>query len=362
MTNGGANGEEKRVDLVFEGGGVKGIALVGAYSVLQREGYEPQNLAGASAGAIVASLVAAGYSATELHDILQSTPFKNFEDEGWEDRITLLGKPLSVIKDHGLYEGNYFHKWIGDLLAAKAVTKFGQLRVEGEENPKWQYRLQVIVSDVTHHSLLVLPRDAAVIGAKDPDELDIADAVRMSMSIPIFFEPVTRRVANEDVVLVDGGMLSNFPVWVFDSDGMPEWPTFGLKLVDPDPKQPEAGVVPDKPLKDNALKSLVNYLMSLVSTMTDAHDKLYLERDTFVRTITISNLGVKATDFDLTTERAEALYRSGQDGATQFLRTWDFEAYKKAFRSGKEQPSRREVVTSQMKDAVQTQADESTSE
>jgi NTE family protein len=355
MTN-GASGEEKRVDLVFEGGGVKGIALVGAYSVLQEEGYEPQNLAGASAGAIVASLVAAGYSATELHDILQSTPFRNFEDEGWEDKITLLGRPLSVIKDHGLYEGNYFHKWIGGLLAARGVTKFGQLRVEGEDNPKWQYRLQAIVSDVTHHSLLVLPRDAAVIGVKDPDELDIADAIRMSMSIPIFFEPVTRRVANEDVVLVDGGMLSNFPVWVFDSDGMPEWPTFGLKLVAPDPKQPEPGEVPDKPMKDNALKSLVNYLMSLVSTMTDAHDKLYLERDTFVRTITISNLGVTTTDFDLTTERAEALYKSGQDAASQFLKTWDFEAYKKAFRSGKEQPSRREVVTSQMKAAARDHA------
>ena len=349
--NGPGGTDDKKVDLVFEGGGVKGIALVGAYSVLAEEGYAPQNVAGASAGAIVASLVAAGYSAEELHDVLKSTNFYSFEDKGWEDKITLLGKPLSIVKDHGLYEGKVFHDWIGDLLAKKGITKFGQLKVADETDPKWQYRLQVIVSDATHHSLLVLPRDAAVIGVDDPDDLDIADAVRMSMSIPIFFEPVKRKVGGEEVVLVDGGMLSNFPVWVFDSEGMPEWPTFGLKLVNPDPKVPEPGGVPDKPVKDNALKSLVDYLMSLVSTMTDAHDKLYLERDTFVRTITISNLGVKTTQFDLTPEKADELFASGQAAARDFLKTWDFEAYKAAFRSGQEQPSRREAVAARMKAA-----------
>src|SRR5439155_1190134 len=105
--------------------GVKGIALVGAYSVLAEEGYAPQNVAGASAGAIVASLVAAGYSAEELHDVLKSTNFYSFEDKGWEDKIALLGKPLSIVKDHGLYEGKVFHDWIGDLLAKKGIMKFG---------------------------------------------------------------------------------------------------------------------------------------------------------------------------------------------------------------------------------------------
>ena len=205
---------------LLEGGGVKGIALVGAYSVLAEEGYAPQNVAGASAGAIVASLVAAGYSAEELHDVLKSTNFYSFEDKGWEDKIALLGKPLSIVKDHGLYEGKVFHDWIGDLLAKKEIMKFGQLKDETATDAKWRYRLQVIVSDATHHSLLVLPRDAAVIGVDDPDDLDIADAVRMSMSIPIFFEPVKvlNKTTNHEHVLVDGGMLSNFPVWLFDCE------------------------------------------------------------------------------------------------------------------------------------------------
>ncbi len=79
--------DEMRADLVFEGGGVKGIALAGAFSILEEHGFPTQNVAGTSAGAVVGSLVAAGYTAKELHDLLQETPFSSFEDKGWEDRI-----------------------------------------------------------------------------------------------------------------------------------------------------------------------------------------------------------------------------------------------------------------------------------
>jgi NTE family protein len=355
MANGGPNGE-KRVDLVFEGGGVKGIALAGAYSVLEDRGFEVQNVAGASAGAIVGSLVTAGYSAKELHDLLEATPFSSFMDKGWEDKIIGLGIPISILKDHGIYEGKVFLDWIKDKLAGKGISTFGDLRNPGEVDPRWQYRLQVVVSDVTTHSLLLLPRDAEQIG-RTADDLEVADAVHMSMAMPIFFEPVTVQRDGQDVVLVDGGMLSNFPVWVFDSDGVPEWPTFGLKLVDPDPKQQQPGEPTEVPVKHNVLKNLVGYLLDLVSTMTDAHDKLYLERDSFVRTITISNLGVKATQFNLSKDTAEALYKSGQEAAQTFLSTWDFDAYKAAFRSGAEQPTRRDVVTSRMRAAVTSTGD-----
>ncbi len=349
MANSDADGQDKKVDLVFEGGGVKGIALAGAFSTLEERGFVPQNVAGTSAGSVVGSLVAAGYQAKELHDVLEETPFSAFQDKGWEDRIIGLGIPISVLKDHGIYEGKAVHQWIKQKLAEKNVATFGDLKDPNEQDPRWRYRLQVVVSDVTHRRLLLLPRDAHVVGEDDPDRLEVALAVRMSISIPIFFEPVTVSVGGHDVVLVDGGMLSNFPVWVFDSDGPPQWPTFGLKLVQPSPKNPEPGAPIEVPVKHNALKRLVNYLMSLQGTMTDAHDKLYLERDTFVRTITIPNLGVKATDFNLPHETAEALYKSGQDAAETFLATWDFEAYKKAFRSDVQQPTRREAVVSRMK-------------
>src|SRR5207247_10100682 len=123
---------------------------------------------------------------------------------------------------------------------------------------------------VTTHTLLLLPRDAQAIG-RDPDDLEVAEAVRMSMSMPVFFEPVTVQANGRDVILVDGGMLSNFPVWVFDSDGVPDWPTFGLKLVDPEPKAVESGEQIQVPVQHDVLKNLVGFLLDLVGTMTESH-------------------------------------------------------------------------------------------
>jgi NTE family protein len=339
---------DNRVDLVFEGGGVKGIALVGAYSVLEERGYQPNNVAGTSAGAIVAALVAAGYSSKELHDVLATTNFHEFEDKGWEDKIFALGIPLSIMKDHGIYEGKRFHQWMSDLLEAKGITRFSQLRNEAATEDRFRYRLQVIASNVTDRELLILPLDAGKIGRK-PDELEIAEAVRMSMSIPVFFEPVTVTGSDgRDRVIVDGGMLSNFPVWLFDAQGRePRWPTFGLKLVSPEPKTIIGAPLPEAPARHGALKELVRYLMGLMSTMTDAHDKLYLERDTFVRTISIPNLGVKATQFDLSGELIDQLFESGRAAAGQFLQSWNFQGYKQEFRTGK-QHSRRAAVSSAM--------------
>jgi len=159
---------------------------------------------------------------------------------GWEDRLPLVGTTASVLLQHGIYEGKFFQRWIAELLEAKGITRFGQLVNEEGERPEDRYRLRVIASDVTHRRMLVLPNDADHLGI-DPDELEIAYAVRMSMSIPIFFEPVvhTNASSGEEHLIVDGGMLSNFPVWLFDCEGRdPRWPTFGLLLVEPDPKVP----------------------------------------------------------------------------------------------------------------------------
>jgi NTE family protein len=92
---------ERDVDLVFEGGGLKGIALVGAYSVLEERGYRPQNIAGASAGAIVAALVAAGYDAPELRQTIMECDFSSLKDRAWEDWLPLFPRIVSILKDRG---------------------------------------------------------------------------------------------------------------------------------------------------------------------------------------------------------------------------------------------------------------------
>jgi len=306
------------VDLVFEGGGVKGIALVGAFSVLEEEDYEPQNMAGASAGAIVAALIAAGYSSDELKKIIAELDYNRFKDEALEDRFP-LGGALSILKDLGIYEGEAFVEWMSGLLEAKDVRTFGDLIRREDVELKYRYKLQVIASDVTDRRLLVLPRDAPKLGIQDPDDIEVALAVRMS--IPIFFEPV--RFANRETgtehLIVDGGMLSNFPVWLFDAEA-PQWPTFGLKLVQKDPKASLAAELPQPVAPRGGVSQVVGYLRSLVDTMMAAHDRLYIEEHDFEeRTIAIDSLGVGTTEFDLSGQRALVLYQSGRDAARKFL-------------------------------------------
>ena len=340
---------ERPVDLVFQGGGVKGIALAGAYSVLEEEAFRPQNVAGTSAGAIVAVLIAAGYTGKELHDILGEVDFKRFLDRGWEDRLPLAGGPLGLVLDQGIFEGREILRWLRQLLAEKGVRRFGDLvRPDSAGETRYRYRAQVIAADVTHRRMLVLPQDAPHLGI-EPDDLDVALAVRMSTSIPFFFEPVRRpgRAREGDHVIVDGGVLSNFPVWLFDTDAPPAWPTFGLKLVSPEPAAPAP--MPPIPRQLNPLGGTIGHVAGLVATMYEAHDKLYLERADFVRTITISNLGIRATQFDLGPQQAEALYQQGRADAERFLETWDFDAYTRAFRlPGAAPRSRRDDVSAEL--------------
>ena len=325
----GTNGDRGTyVDLVFEGGGVKGIALVGAYAVLEEQGYEPQNMAGASAGAIVAALISAGYTSGELRRIISGLDYDRFKDEALEDRFP-LGRTLSILKDLGIYEGEDFLEWMRGLLEARGVRTFGDLVRREDDELRYRYKLQVIASDVTERRLLVLPRDAHKLGVGDPDDMDVAQAVRMSMSIPIFFEPVrfANRQTRKEHLIVDGGMLSNFPVWLFDAEE-PQWPTFGLKLVQR-PENPIGDELP-QPVSRGGVSEVISYLRSLVDTMMAAHDRLYIEDHEFDRTIAIETLGVGTTEFDLSAERAMALYESGRDAAQRFLiRHWDREELKR---------------------------------
>ena len=348
-----ASAHELNADLVCEGGGVKGIGLAGAFSVLEERGYKAQNVAGTSAGAITAALIAAGYTAAEVKEIVFGLDFRQFEDKGWEDRIPVAGRPLSLLLDQGIYEGEQFLQWMRGLLEGKGVRTFADLHTDFDD-PKYRSRLQVIASDVSARRLLVLPRDAGELGI-DPDELDVALAVRMSMSIPIFFEPVriANAVTNHEHIVVDGGMLSNFPVWLFDcsDEEEPDWPTFGLLLVEPDPKMPITARLPMPEHSARGARGLVTLLSSMLHTMMEAHDRLYVEKAQYARTIPIPTLGVRTTEFDITRERAQALYDSGRKAAEDFLSMWNFEAYIAEFRKGKTH-SRREDIAAELREAA----------
>jgi len=321
--------------------------LAGALAALHQRGFTHKSVAGTSAGAITAALLAAGYTSEELDAILVKIPFAEFKDEDWLDRLPVIGHITSAGADWGIYEGRFFQSWMTGLLEAKGITKFGHLVDEEAEDPKNRYRLRVIASDVTHRRMLILPNDADHLGI-DPDELDIAYAVRMSMSIPIFFEPVKHKnpTTGEEHLIVDGGMLSNFPVWLFDREARePRWPTFGLMLVEADPKVPIGHRLA---AEDHGAErgSLLDYVKGMALTLMAAHDRLYLEKATYARTIPIPTLGVGTTEFDITPERVRALYESGRTSASDFLDQWDFQAYIEEFRRGKQHSRRRDLRSS----------------
>ena len=94
-------------DLVLEGGGVKGIGLVGAYSALTKAGYTFHRIAGTSAGAIVGALIAADMEPERLETVMRTIDYGRFEDEGFIDHLGLVGKGLSVLFEKGIYEGRY---------------------------------------------------------------------------------------------------------------------------------------------------------------------------------------------------------------------------------------------------------------
>ncbi|HEV8193549.1 MAG TPA: patatin-like phospholipase family protein, partial [Ktedonobacterales bacterium] len=269
----------KSVDLVLEGGAVWGVALVGAICTLEAQGYVPQNIAGTSAGAIVAALLAAGYRGTEIRDIMFRQDLASLADKTWKAHVPVIGVLWSVLSELGIHKGDVILQRLREALAHRGVRTFGDLVHPDYNDPqsRYHYRLHVIASDVTGRRLLVLPGDAKFFGIK-PDDLEVALAVRMSMSIPLFFKPVILRDPGKKRYLItDGSMLSNFPVWLFDSMGKPEWPTFGLRLTETNLQQSLAEALPPTPAPvKRGLAILIDYGSSLIRTMMEAHDRMYL--------------------------------------------------------------------------------------
>src|SRR4051794_5599406 len=317
-------------DLVLEGGGVKGAGLAGAVGVLGRR-YEFGRVAGTSAGAIVASFIAAGLT-EELEQIMVETDFAAFLDRGGVlGHLGKLGQGLDVLFHEGIYRGERLHRWIEETLirAPKPVRTWADLHVPGTDPStpiEQRYRLVVVVSDISRGRMLRLPWDYPTLLGKDPDSQPVADAVRASASIPFFFQPwhlpVEPSIADghDKVVLTDGGMLSNFPVELFDDN---DCPTFGVKLSARLTLPEQGWHATDDPLSLGK---------ALISTMMSAHDQLHVDRESVcTRTVFVDTTGVSSTDFRLSATDKQRLFSNGAQAATDFLTTWDYDAWRRTY-------------------------------
>lgn len=322
----------RNMDLVLEGGAVKGIGLVGAISALRAAGYglgPGGRVAGTSAGALVGSMVAAGVPAEELTQIMRSVDYRRFRDSS---RFGALGDAVSLVTRLGLYRGDWLHKWIKQQLAARGVHTFGDLRLNDPDSalpPERSYRLVVVVSDITRGRMLRLPWDYPLYGL-NPDEQSVADAVRASVSIPFFFRPVKLADARGGTPsrCVDGGLLSNFPIDLFDRDDgtRPRWPTLGVLLSAGSPRAAGPGA-------GSAVRGLLGLTKALASTMIAAHDRVHLDEPSVRdRTIFVDTMQVNAADFDIGRIVRDELYANGRRAAERFLGGWDFERHLATYR------------------------------
>ncbi|MBQ3076997.1 MAG: patatin-like phospholipase family protein [Clostridia bacterium] len=246
---------------VFEGGGVRGIAHVGAVRRLWEAGWRPVCTAGSSAGAIVAALLVAGYSPEELEKLLLETDFAVFAERRGVSRLGLPGRLLSLGSGLGMYDAERFERWLSGLLDQRGVRGFATLaRAASSPCPR---PLRLTVSDVTDQRLLVLPDDLASLGL-DEGSFPVARAVRMSMSIPLFFKPFPLvDGAGRQHLIVDGGLLSGYPLWLFESGQA--LPLLGFGFICTEGRC--GGVQPKR------VPRLVRYLSDLASSATDATDR-----------------------------------------------------------------------------------------
>lgn len=322
-------------DGVFQGGGIKGLAIVGAilgfreHPSISIERWV--NVAGTSAGAIIAAQIACSDDPRKVLEVVRTAPWQKFADYGPGGRI--LGGLPNLARHHGLAHGEYFRRWFDEVLEGKT---FRHVRSEAteEEGPGRSYRLKLIAADVTNRDMLVLPEDLAKYrlpgsaAAIDPDDFKIADAVRMSLSIPFFFRPVTliRADTGEPATIVDGGVLSNFPVWLFDArDREPRRPTFGLRLTG------GRGVGQGLFKFVDRLGWPAKLASDVHRTATEAWDERFMSHSTVVRTCPVDAGDVGTTDFDLPPERINALLESGRQDATVFLDRFDIGQYVNTF-------------------------------
>jgi NTE family protein len=318
-------------DLILEGGGVKGNALVGAAAAFEESGYRFNRLAGTSAGSMVAVLLGAGIPAARLHDMMLTFDYSRFVDPTSFNRIHFggIGAVLSELVERGLYRGDALREILAEWLSESGVTTFADFRIQDPGlDPNvpndWRFRVVMVASDLTRQTMIRVPWDLRRVYGIDPDAFSVALGVRMSTAIPFFYVPVPLRseLNGQTSFIVDGGLTSGFPVHIFDrTDGLPpRWPTFHVALATARPPFERA---PDLKGRTDLLRAVVN---------TALHGRVNAERDDAVIasfTVAIDTSYVATTDFSLDQATRQRLFEDGYAAGRRFLSSFDFEAYRR---------------------------------
>ncbi|HEX6594426.1 MAG TPA: patatin-like phospholipase family protein [Bacillota bacterium] len=293
-----------KIDGVFSGGGVKAYAFIGALESIYERKLVFERVAGTSAGSIIAAFLAAGYPIKEMKQLVQHLDLKKFLDPPRLTKYIPASKWLFLYLQMGLYKGNQFEDWLYDQLAKRNIYTFSDLR-DGY--------LKVVVSDLTLGKLVVIPDDLQRLYNLNPKYFPVAKAVRMSSGFPYFFMPKKLLgKTKEKSLIVDGGLLSNFPLWIFKKeDEKSRRPVLGVKLSESTEKS-----------RPHKIKNSLDMLHALFLTMKQAHDARYISESKKNNIIFIPVDHIDATDFHLSEEMKKNLMKIGKQRAKAFLNHW----------------------------------------
>ncbi|MGP4042332.1 patatin-like phospholipase family protein [Gracilibacillus sp. D59] len=294
-----------KIDGVFSGGGVKAFAFLGAIQAFEENDIQFERVAGTSAGALFATFIAAGYSAKEMKDIFLDLPLENFLDQSkWSSMIPFL-KWITLYNTMGLYRGNYFEDWLNEKLLDKGVASFSDLPSE---------KLKIVAADLTLNRVVVFPDDLMKNYHIEAEYFSIARAVRSSISIPYFFRPskIINPLTRQKSIIVDGMILSNFPLWLFDrSNKKRERPILGMQLTDP-----------AQYYYNLKIKNAIDLLKAVIGTMRKAYDTRYIAENVAKDILFFPIDDVSATDFNISSKKKQELIDLGYKRTKQFLSKW----------------------------------------
>lgn len=309
-------------NLVFEGGGIKGIAYAGAIGVLEDKGIMPdiRRVAGTSAGAITAAFLALGASGSDIEQILHDTQFSTFEDAS----LGLVRNTWRLLHRYGWYKGDAFSDWSKKqitALAGDAEITFAKLAALAQEQPGKFRDLFMVGTDLS-------AQHPTVYSAEHTPDVPVWQALRISMSLPLVFASVTE----DHDVRVDGGLSWNYPIDLFDHPRYLKNP--GENPNDDNYNRGTLGFRVDSRAEIHAERSqfklprakvnnLVDYLKALVGFAIDMANHAHLRPADWHRTVFIDSLGVSTTDFRIDEKRELALVDSGRKGAKAYFQWFE---------------------------------------
>ncbi|ARF12352.1 patatin-like phospholipase [Klosneuvirus KNV1] len=304
--------------LVFSGGGIKGLSFVGALETLEKlevlydekRQLKLKGIAATSAGSIIGSLFAVGYKPHELRIIIDGIDFKQIVD----DKPGFIRDGINFLEDWGVCPGNYIREVLGDLIKQK--TGNPDYTFDDLYHDK-KIKLVIVATEMSNEKSIYFYSGHP---DKKYSNIPIREAVRMSMGIPFMFEPCLYN----DGIFVDGGVLDNYPLHVFDGD-YPGDPIARINECKPNPKVLGINIMSSSDqinydiVEKEKITSLYQYGYSFVNTFLTENERRIMTPSFWLRSIILITPNYSLTTFDLTNEQKTQLVDIGMKGVNDYF-------------------------------------------